>query len=42
MQNLSSLTLKTKELWRGVENNETKKPSAYRVKERKKLSELAS
>ena len=39
VQNLSSLTLKTKELWKGVENtpppqcySETKKPSAYRVK----------
>ena len=37
VQNLSSLTLKTKELWKGGGKhpqcyNETKKPSAYRVK----------
>ena len=40
VQNLSSLTLKTKELWKGGGKhppqcyNETKKPSAYRVKAR--------
>ena len=37
VQNLSSLTLKTKELWKGVENiplPSAKKPCAYRVKNR--------
>ena len=46
VQNLSSLTLKTKELWKGGGKhppppqwyNETKKPSAYRVKVRKALA----